>query len=143
MRALVLGGRAMPSAAELPPARPGVDTRRRRLLAAAALGLVAPAGAVSAPPRIGYLSTGRDEEREVFLDALRDSLRELGWVDGRNIVIDVRWVGPRADRFPEAASDAMGPMVGRFGPGVAWIVVIAVAAALGVARWQHLWPFRR
>jgi hypothetical protein len=26
---------------------------------------------------------------------------------------------------------------------LAWLVVIGVAVALGVARWQHLWPFRR
>jgi hypothetical protein len=37
---------------------------------------------------------------------------------------------------PETASDAMGPLVGRFGPGVAWIVVILdgiPAVALGTA----------
>ncbi|MCW5854010.1 MAG: hypothetical protein KIT87_28340 [Anaerolineae bacterium] len=35
---------------------------------------------------------------------------------------------------PETVSDAMGPLLGRFGPGVAWIVVMAAgipAAALG------------
>ncbi|HQR29698.1 MAG TPA: phage holin family protein [Anaeromyxobacteraceae bacterium] len=26
---------------------------------------------------------------------------------------------------------------------IAWLVVVAVAVALGVARWQHLWPFRK
>jgi len=26
---------------------------------------------------------------------------------------------------------------------VAWLLVIAVAVALGIARWQHLWPFRK
>jgi hypothetical protein len=37
---------------------------------------------------------------------------------------------------PEAASDGMGPLLGRFGPGVAWIIVMIAgipAAALGTA----------
>src|SRR5512136_640770 len=37
---------------------------------------------------------------------------------------------------PESMSDAMGPLVGRFGPGVAWIVVMMAgipAAAVGAA----------
>ena len=37
---------------------------------------------------------------------------------------------------PETVSDALGPLVGRFGPGVAWIVVISAgipALAVGVA----------
>ncbi|MGB8982123.1 MAG: hypothetical protein WCC12_09620, partial [Anaerolineales bacterium] len=37
---------------------------------------------------------------------------------------------------PETASDVMGPLLGRFGPGVAWIVVLMAgipAAALGAA----------
>ena len=37
---------------------------------------------------------------------------------------------------PETVSDGMGPLVGRFGPGVAWIVVMMAgipAAALGAA----------
>src|SRR5512140_928431 len=37
---------------------------------------------------------------------------------------------------PETTSDAMGPLVGRFGPGAAWVVVILAgipAAALGAA----------
>src|SRR5690242_5291686 len=37
---------------------------------------------------------------------------------------------------PETASDIMGPLLGRFGPGVAWIVVMMAgipAAVVGVA----------
>src|SRR5262245_28642077 len=37
---------------------------------------------------------------------------------------------------PETVSDAMAPLLGRFGPGVAWIVVMMVglpAAAVGAA----------
>jgi putative ABC transport system substrate-binding protein len=55
-------------------------------------------------PRIGYLSVGTGRTNEAFLSALKDGLRELGYVDGRDIVIDVRWVGNRAYTFPDIAA---------------------------------------
>jgi hypothetical protein len=58
-------------------------------------------------------------------------------------VLGVYWaVGGRGFPFtPEAASDDLGPLLGRFGPGVAWIVVILAglpAAALGTAMLRGL-----
>lgn len=52
--------------------------------------------------------------------------------------LGVYWaVGGRGFPYtPDTASDALGPLVGRFGPGVAWIVVILAgipALAVGVA----------
>ncbi|HEY3177675.1 MAG TPA: ABC transporter substrate-binding protein [Casimicrobiaceae bacterium] len=39
------------------------------------------------------------------LDALRKGLRELGYVEGRNLIIEYRSADGRADRFPELASE--------------------------------------
>jgi putative ABC transport system substrate-binding protein len=41
-------------------------------------------------PRIGYLGVTSPSDRPPLLDAFRQGLRELGWVEGQNIVIDYR-----------------------------------------------------
>ncbi len=53
---------------------------------------------------VGYLSTGSPATAGAFLAALKDGLRDLGYVDGRNIVIDVRWAGDSAGNFPQLAA---------------------------------------
>ena len=63
-------------------------------------------------PHLAYLSTGTPESNGALLDALKESLRELGYVEGKNIVIDVGWVGPYANRFPQlAASGRRRPVI--------------------------------
>src|SRR2546430_15431642 len=51
--------------------------------------------------RVGYLSpaaSGRD-------DAFRHGLREVGYVEGKNIVIEYRFAGGKFDRFADLASE--------------------------------------
>jgi len=55
-------------------------------------------------PHIGYLSVGSQLSNGAFLGAFRDGLREFGYVDGKNVVIDVRWAGSAAYEFPEIAA---------------------------------------
>jgi putative ABC transport system substrate-binding protein len=54
--------------------------------------------------RIAYLSQGSELSNGAFLGAFRDGLREFGFVDGKNIIIDARWVGTAAYEFPEIAA---------------------------------------
>jgi putative ABC transport system substrate-binding protein len=49
-----------------------------------------------------YLSQGSDATRGAFLGAFRDGLREFGWIDGKNLIIDVRWAPPY--EFPQVAA---------------------------------------
>jgi putative tryptophan/tyrosine transport system substrate-binding protein len=58
-------------------------------------------------PRIGYLSPGfaTDPIRARFLEAFRQGLRELGYVEGQNIAIESRWAAGNAARLPELAAD--------------------------------------
>jgi len=52
-------------------------------------------------PRIGYVaSTGPTGSSNPMLDAFRQSLRDLGYVDGQNIVIDSRYAEGRLDKMP-------------------------------------------
>jgi len=82
--------------------------RRYTLLALLALGaapLVAGAQQGGKVPRIGFLSATSPSDRPPLLDAFRQKLRELGWVEGQNIVIDYRYAEGRADRLPDLAAE--------------------------------------
>jgi len=57
--------------------------------------------------RIGYLvagSAGAGESARLS-DAFRDSLAELGWIEGRNVVIEYRAAEGQVDRLPHLAVD--------------------------------------
>jgi putative ABC transport system substrate-binding protein len=41
----------------------------------------------------------------VFVDAFRQGLRELSWIEGQNIVVDYRFAEGRYDRLPELATE--------------------------------------
>jgi len=56
-------------------------------------------------PRIGFLSLTSPSDRPPLLDAFRQGLRELGWVEGQNIVIDYRYAEGRVDRLPDLAAE--------------------------------------
>jgi len=77
-------------------------------VATLALALASPqlgfAGQAANVPHIGYLSVGSEASNGAFLEALKDGLRELGYIDGRNIQIDTRWAGTSADQFPDFAT---------------------------------------
>jgi putative ABC transport system substrate-binding protein len=77
-------------------------------MALLALGMAAAPIAAEAQPagkvyRIGYLGSGSSTSG--FHDAFRQGLRELGWVEGQNIVIDYRFADGRFDQLPELAAD--------------------------------------
>src|SRR5688572_4297806 len=56
-------------------------------------------------PRIGYLRLTSPADRPPLLDAFRQRLRELGWVEGQNIIIDYRFAEGRLDRLSELAAE--------------------------------------
>ena len=56
-------------------------------------------------PRIGLLSLTSPSDRPPLRDAFRQRLRELGWVEGQNIVIDYRYAEGRVDRLPDLATE--------------------------------------
>ena len=82
----------------------------RRLICAISLAmLLAPLGAAAQQPekvpRIGYFSAGSPSSAPHLLEAFRKGLRELGWVEDKNIVIDYRFAEGRSDRLPDLAAE--------------------------------------
>ena len=55
--------------------------------------------------RIGILESVPAAQNAANLDALRKGLRELGYVEGRNLIIEYRSADGRAEQFPELASE--------------------------------------
>ena len=55
--------------------------------------------------RIGYLSTPNRESVEHALEAFLRALRELGWVEGQNLIIEYRWAEGKVERLPDLAAD--------------------------------------
>ena len=95
----------------VPPAHPGsMIVRRAASAAALALAIVtAPSVANTQPspkiPRIGYLGPVSPTEGAFLLQSFRQGLRELGYVEGQNIVMDYRWAEGRPDRMPALAAE--------------------------------------
>ena len=86
--------------------------KRRTFMALVSGGLLAaPRGAEGQQPakgaRIGYLVTGSLEspETRALLDAFREGLRERGYVEGQNIVIEYRAADGKLERGPALATE--------------------------------------
>jgi putative ABC transport system substrate-binding protein len=54
---------------------------------------------------IGFLGAGSANGDTRTRDAFREGLRELGWVEGQNLVIEYRFAEGRFDRLPDLAAE--------------------------------------
>jgi putative ABC transport system substrate-binding protein len=54
--------------------------------------------------RIGYLSLGPAPAWSSRVEALRAGLRDLGWIEGKNLVIEFRWAD-NVDQLPGLAAE--------------------------------------
>jgi putative ABC transport system substrate-binding protein len=57
--------------------------------------------------RIGFLAPGSSSDLRIrrFFEAFRNSLGELGYVEGKNITIESRWAAGKYDRLPGLAAE--------------------------------------
>lgn len=89
--------------------------RRRQFLLAASALLAAPI--VGAQPagrvyRIGWLTLGKPSPASAYLtEALKEGLRELGYVEGRNYTFEVRSAEGRMERLDAAAAELVSSKV--------------------------------
>jgi putative ABC transport system substrate-binding protein len=83
--------------------------------------------------RIGMLETRSQELNATNLDAFRQGLRKLGYVEGRNLVIEYRSADGRAERFPDLAGELLRMKVDL-------IVASGTAASLAAKRLTQTVP---
>jgi putative ABC transport system substrate-binding protein len=88
----------------------GMTASRLVLMITLTIGLLAaPLAAAAQPapkvPRIGILSPFSLPDSAHWHQAFRHGLRDLGWVEGRNISIEYRFAEGKDDRLPEFASE--------------------------------------
>src|SRR5947209_4137341 len=56
-------------------------------------------------PRIGFLDASTASGSAVFVEAFRQELSKLGWIEGKNITIEYRFADQKRERLPELAAD--------------------------------------
>ena len=91
----------------------GMDMRRRDFLGVLsgsvitplALPLVADAQQSERVRVIGYLGVTTPSDGSERTTAFVQRLRELGWIEGRNVAIEVRWAEGRGERYTEIAAE--------------------------------------
>src|SRR5437867_5395207 len=59
-------------------------------------------------PRVGVLLTGDQSRHSTHVEALRQGLRERGYVEGKNVVIEYRFGDGKLDRLPQLAAELVG-----------------------------------
>lgn len=85
--------------------------KRRNALAFAAAVLIVPSSLPAQQQgkiyRIGVIGVSEPtpETLKVSLAPFRQRLRELGWIEGKNILIEQRWAQGRRERYPELAAE--------------------------------------
>src|SRR2546426_2390399 len=58
--------------------------------------------------RVGFLEAGSYSVNRHFLDAFRQGLRELSYMEGQQIAIDDRWAEGRPELFPGLLAELIG-----------------------------------
>ena len=61
--------------------------------------------------RIGFLAVNTPSADKHLDEAFKQSLRELGWIEGRNITIEYRSAEGNADRLPALAAELVDSKV--------------------------------
>lgn len=82
--------------------------KRRRILFALSAGAWLPSWVAAQPAsvlRVGWISNDRGSANAPMFAAFRDGLRDLGYLEGRNLVIDARWGEGSEERLEQLAAD--------------------------------------
>jgi hypothetical protein len=119
--------------------------RRREFIAGLGSAAVWPVVALAqqpAMPVIGLLQFGEPSSWD--FTGFRQGLKDMGYLEGQNLAIDVRWANNDPDRLPGLAADLVHRQVGHhtavaqlFGGGAAGPQLDGVDAAIQTAVWTR------
>jgi putative ABC transport system substrate-binding protein len=82
--------------------------KRRQFIAGLGMTAIGPLSVraqQSAVPVVGFLSTRSPDEAAVHTNAFRRGLEEMGYVEGRNVVVEYRWANGDYGQLPPLAID--------------------------------------
>lgn len=60
------------------------------------------------PARVGYLFTSQKSEGQSLWEACRQGLRELGYREGENIILEPRWTEGHQEQLPSLVNELLG-----------------------------------
>ena len=90
-----------------------MNNRRKLLVALGAGALAVPLGSFAQQPakvrRLGLLQPGAPPEP--LIEAVREGLRDLGYIEGRKIIFEIRWAEGKLDRLNELAAELVAAKV--------------------------------
>ena len=64
----------------------------------------------ASPRRIGFLSVSPAPQGPApypYLEGFRQGLRERGWIEGQNLMVEYRWAAGKEDSLPDLARDLL------------------------------------
>ena len=79
--------------------------RRRDFIRLIRLGAAWPLAARAQPPVVGFLGSTTPATQGQWLAAFVPRLRELGWSEGRDVVVEPRWAGGEVDHAKEIVAE--------------------------------------
>jgi putative ABC transport system substrate-binding protein len=86
-----------------------MNKRRKLVIALGAgaltLAIASPAQSAGTILHIGWLAPGTAASQTVLLNVLRKGLRDIGYIEGKNLVIETRWADGDLDRIPQLARE--------------------------------------
>jgi len=74
--------------------------------------------------RVGFVGPGSPNDGTRTVSAFWERLRQLGWIEGQNLIIEARWAEHRYDRLPALIAQVIGRKVD---------VIVARGTAAGIA----------
>jgi ABC-type uncharacterized transport system substrate-binding protein len=75
------------------------------LLVPLAIAVIAEAQQPTKIPRIGVLVAGNPSPASARIEAFQQGLRDLGYIEGQNLIIEYRYAEGKLDRLPELAAE--------------------------------------